>query len=649
MRSLLDYTCACLLRGLNLVFHALPIGFTLWLARRLSILVYLLSGPRRIVAYTNLRAAFCADKSPAELKKLTKKVYQGLTQVLFEIISLTKVDKKYIDKYIEIAGAENFYKAEGHPDGVIFLTAHFGNWELSGAVSALMGFPLIVLAREQNMKRLDNLLNRLRRSKGLIVVTKGITIKYIVKALHAGKMIGMVGDQNAGTTGEQVEFFGRPAATAPGTARIAAKTGAFILPAFMARLKGPYHRLIIDEPISIKKGEDVKPYLLRYNKLLEEHITEYPDQWLWLHKRWKASSLKKVVILNDGKAGHLNQALAISAEFKRYRKKSNFGEKDTRVDVVNIKFKNKFTKALLQFLSVFSKAACQGCMRCLRLCLAKDSYDDLMKRHADVVISCGSATAGVNRFFSIENNAKSAVIMKPSILGFGKFDMVVLPRHDRVIGRAGPHVIRTEIVPNLISEERMKMAAEEISGLARLKNSRTIGVLLGGDNSDFAITPEITEKLLNDVLSASERADADLLFTTSRRTPAETEKAVKMRLLSEKRCGLLVIANEKNVPRAVGGILGLSDAVVVSCESASMISEAVQSGKAVIVFRLKKKRKTKSKFEKMLRGLEEKGYITLAEPGKISEAICENLKKTERRSLPPDMHDIYMHMWRLGV
>ena len=122
----------------------------------------------------------------------------------------------------------------------------------------------------------------------------------------------------------------------------------------MVRIRGPYHRLIIGEPIRIKKNEDIRPYLERYNKLLEKYVTMYPDQWLWLHKRWKASSVKKVVILNDGKPGHLNQALAVCGELKRYRKKADYTEEDTRVDVVDIKFKNRFTKMLLQFLSIFS-------------------------------------------------------------------------------------------------------------------------------------------------------------------------------------------------------------------------------------------------------------------------------------------------------
>jgi len=649
MRSLLDLVCAGLVRGLNLIFHLLPIEFTLWLARRCSIIVYFLNRPRRIVAYTNLRAAFCAGKSPDELRKLTKRVYQGLAQVFLEIVSLTKVNKKYVEKYVEIVGAENFYKIKDHPNGIIFLTAHFGNWELSGVVSALMGFPLIVLAREQNMKRLDNLLNRLRRSKGLVVVTKGITIKYIVKALHSGKIIGMLGDQNAGKTGQQVEFFGRPAATAPGTVRIAAKTGAYVLPVFTARLRGPYHRLMVGEPISIKKNEDTVPYLEKYNKLLEKYITMYPDQWLWLHKRWKASTVKKVVVLSDGKAGHLNQSLALCDELKRYRRKANYRDEDTKVDVVDVKFKNKLTKALLQILSVFSGRRCQGCMRCLRFCMRKDSYDDLMKRYADVVISCGSAAAAVNRFFSMENNAKSAAVMRPAMPGLNKFDMVVLPCHDRITGRAGRHVIRTEIVPNLINEERMKTASDEISKITRLKSSRTIGVLLGGNNSDFVLTSAITKKLLKEILRASESSDADLLFTTSRRTPAEAAELIKTGLSSCRRCRLLVVANEKNVPYAASGILGLSDTVVISCESASMVSEAVQSGKTVIVFRLKKKRKNKSKFEKMLRDLEKKGYITVVEPDKISNAICENLRNPKRRTAPRAMHDVYMNMWRLGV
>ena len=665
MMAYIDYICAILVRIVSLIFHFLPIRFTLWLGRQCGLIVYLVNTGRRIIGYANLRAVFCGDKSPKELKRLTKGVYRNLTEVVFEILSLTKVNERYIDKYVEIVNAENMLKIADHPDGIIFLTAHFGNWELSGMVSSIKGFPIVVLAREQSMKRMDELINRLRESKGLQVIRKGVTTKYIVKALHQGRIIGMVGDQNAGKMGVFVDFFGRPASTAPGTAKIASKTGAFVLPTFMARIKGPYHKLMLEEPIKIEKGEDITPYLARYNKLLEKYITMYPEQWLWLHKRWKTTPIKKVTVISDGKRGHLNQALALCREFKRYRGRSGYSFEDTQVEIVEVKFKNRFTKILLPLFGLFSSKNCQGCMRCLKLCLTRDSYENLIKRYSDVVISCGSSVAGVNRFFSVENNAKSAVVMKPSILGLNKFDMAVLPRHDRKNGTANGSVIVTDTVPNLIDEEYLKSSSKKISEVAKLEKSKRIGVLLGGDNSDFALTGNITKKLLKSTIDASRKLDADLLFTTSRRTPKVAENAVKAGLSSEKRCKLLVIANEKNIPYAVGGILGLCDVVVVSGESASMISEAIQSEKSVIVFRLEKKNSSRmkfhlmkffgippkaGKFERMLRHLEEKGYIIIADAEELSGVICRNFHTPKKERIPlQDSHNIYKYMWRLGV
>jgi KDO2-lipid IV(A) lauroyltransferase len=449
----IDYICAILVRILNLIFHFLPINFTLWLGRQAGTVVYLINRDRRIIGYANLRACFCREKPPGELKKIIKGVYKNLAEVFFEILSLTRVNEAYIDKYVEIINAGHMLKNADHPDGIIFLTAHFGNWELSGMASSLKGFPIVVLAREQSMKKLDELLNKLRESKGLEVVRKGITTKYIVKALRRRRIIGMVGDQNAGKTGIFVDFFGRPTSTAPGTAKIASKTGALILPAFMARIKGPYHKLTLENPVKIRKGEDITPYLAEYNKLLEKHIRAYPEQWLWLHKRWKVTPIKKVLVLSDGKRGHLNQSLALCREFKKYRKRSGYKLDDTKVEVVEVKFKNRFTRMLLPFLGLFSSKGCQGCMRCLRFSLTRASYEDLMKRYSDVVISSGSSVAAVNRFFSIENNARSAVCMKPSILGLNKFDMAVLPRHDREKGTSNGSVIVTDTSPNLIEAQ----------------------------------------------------------------------------------------------------------------------------------------------------------------------------------------------------
>lgn len=642
-----DYICAILVRGLSLVFFLLPTRFALWMGGRAGTLVYFFNTARRVIAYSNLRAAFSREKTPVQLRKLTKKVYGSLTRVFFEILTLTKVNSRYIDKYVDIVNPNNMLKIAGYPKGIIFLSAHFGNWELSGMVSAANGFPLVVLAREQKMKKLNELINRLRESKGLEVVSKGITTRYLVETLRAGKMIGMVGDQDAGKSGELIEFFGRQASTAPGSARIASKTGAYILPAFMARTKGPYHRLIIEEPIKIEKGEDLRPHLLQYNRLLEKYIRMYPDQWLWLHKRWKSTPLKQVTILTDGKAGHLNQAKAVYELLKKYREDKGVSAEDTKVEAVEVKFKNRFAKAAVSILSLFSGKACQGCMRCLRLFLKKECYDKLMPRYSDIVIGCGSAAAGVNRIFSLENNAKSAHIMKPSILNVKKFDMVVLPEHDGIKGTGDGNIITVDTAPNMMDDAYLRESAEKISRIARPESQKSIGVLLGGSNSDFTLTGDITEKLLKSVICASEKLGADILFTTSRRTPCESEEIVKRTLSATKRCKLLVVANEKNIPHAVGGILGLSDVVVVSNESASMLSEAVSSGKNVVVFKLKKKKKSASKFEHMLKNLESKRYIVTAKADELSDAISRSFEAPLNRGTPPDRHNVYKYMWRL--
>ena len=647
----LDYICALLIRALNIIFHILPIEVNLWLGRVAGVVVYHLNIERRMIGYANLKAAFCKEKSPRELNKIIKAVYVNFGQVFTEILSLTKVNKKYIEKYITLENVEDKYKLANHPGGLILLTAHFGNWELSGMVSAMIGFPLVVLAREQKMKRLNELLNRLRESKGLTVVRKGITVKYIIKALREGKMIGMVGDQDAGKTGVFADFFGRPVSTAPGSARFAQATGAYILPAFSVRKRGPYHNIILEEPIKIEKEEDIMSYVEQYNKLLERRVRENPDQWLWLHRRWKSSPLKKVTVITDGKPGHINQALAVVRELKKYRRDSNPDLPEPEVKVVEAIFKSPLKKVFLNFMSLFAGPRSQGRMKCLEYCLTKESYDKLIHSFSNIIISCGSAAAGVNRLLSIESNAKSAVIMKPSFISLKKFDMAIIPVHDGI--KEAPHgkIITVDTVPNLIDEEYMKSSADKLLKLIKKdtddKKRLTIGVLLGGDNREFQLTDETTEALVRNISEISEKEYADILFTTSRRTPKTAEEIVKNKLSGNKRCKLLIVANENNIPDAVGGVLGLSDIVFVSGESVSMVSEAVSSGKRVFVFRLDKKRKGLSKFDKMMSNLEKKRYIEIVKADKLSEAVLGSTRKPGKVKFPEDRFNVYKYMWRL--
>ncbi|MFH1380801.1 MAG: ELM1/GtrOC1 family putative glycosyltransferase [Candidatus Omnitrophota bacterium] len=646
MLRFIDYIAAIFVRTINLIFHILPIGLILWLGRQAGKLVYFFNTERRVIAYANLKAAFCMDKTPQQIRKITKGVYINLLQTFFEILALTKVDKKYIDKYIELVNVDDKYRIIDHKNGAIFLTAHFGNWELSGIVSSIKGYPLVVLAREQKMKKLNELINRLRESKGSKVIRKGITVRYIVNALREGKLIGMVGDQDAGKTGEFADFFGRPASTASGTMRIAASTKAFVLPVFIARIKGPYHKLILEEPFKVEEGEDVASYIEKYNKLLEKYVRKYPENYLWLHRRWKSTPLKKVLLLSDGKIGHINQSIAFSNLLKRYREDSGCKHEDTQIETVEVKFKNRFTKKLLNLISIFSSKRCQGCMKCVKFCLSKETYDNLIHRYVDVVVSAGSGLAGLNRMLSIENNAKNAHIMKPSILGHKKFNMVVLPKHDgKDVGEGA--VITTETMLNLVDEEYLERSRKEMSKTANFGKEKKIGVLLGGNSSRFVLTKETARVVLDGIIDASKKIDADILLTTSRRTPKSVAEYVKKRLKLEKRCKLLVLADEKNSSKGLGGILAFSDVLAVSGDSASMISEAVSSGKPIIVFTLKRKYPGRTKFDKMLEFLKNKERINVVDPQNLSFAIQSAICAGKRQSISEDNFNVYKYMWRL--
>lgn len=644
---MLDLIASYAIRLIAGLFNLLPINLVLALGRFFGGIAYYINAPRRKVAYANLKSVFSKEKTPRELKRLTKMNYRRLGETIFEVLSLARVDKKYLNKYVKKEHWDRIGTALLNGKGVLYWTAHFDNWELLAIVSALCGHPFVALVREQGMKQVNALLEELRESKGITVVRKGASTKHMLRELRKNKPVGMLGDQNAGKTGVFVDFFGRLTSTASGTPKIAAKTGAVILPSFIYRVKGPYHNVVIEKPIFVKKGDDIAEHLATYNKILEGYIRRYPEQWLWLHKRWKVTPTKKVLIISDGKAGHLNQARALAEKLKRYRvEMDGYAEINTEIEIITPRFKNKFCVFLLKICASFSSKNCQGCMKCLKACLRPDSYEELMKRYCDIVISCGAGVAAVNRFIAIENNAKNAIAMKPSILGTGKFSMVVVPRHDSLRKKA-ENIIFTDIAPNLISKKTMEEGAAQVSRITGSGNRKKIGVLLGGDNSDFVLTEAQVKSLLDDIIRVSRNLKADILFTTSRRTSARIEELAKKKLSSFKGCRLLVLANEKNMPFAVSGILGLSDVVVVSGESVSMVSEAVASGKPVITFMLQKKKRKKTKFEKMLENLKEKNHIVVVSTDRISQAVEENINKKRISTSDWDKDDAYRYMWRL--
>jgi len=638
--------------AVNRLLYVMPMEFDLWLGRSLGGVFYALSGKRKMVTYANLRAAFCREKTPKELRVMAKASYTQAAQTFAELIFMAKVDAAHIEKYVTIRNFERVTEAAKNPKGMMLISAHFGNWELSLVTAAVKGHPLYILAREQKMKRLNELFNRLRESKGSVVVKKGADIKRLIRVLRDGKSVGLLADQNAGANGELLELFGRKASTAVGPYRLAQKGGAVILPAFIHRKRGPYHELVVEEIISIKENEDIVPYMEKYNRLLEKHIKEDPEQWFWMHKKWKMNPERKIMVLDDGKKGHLNQSMAIVREIKTYRESEGRDSENIKVNVVRVDFLSDLRKAVFKMLAPIFGRNCQGRLGLLKWAFDKQSYDKVSKEYADIIISTGSSLASVNMMLKSENYARNVAVLDPGVLIRRKFDLVIIPRHDVKKGNEGAkkeksNIVVTDLAPNLIKAEDMRKdngAGQDVSLQSEKAN---VGIFIGGKNKHFVFSEKMIREILSSVTEFCEEHDSFLHVTTSRRTSPKIEKTVEEVLFGQPRCKTLVMGSKDKDLGTVSRIMCECDILIVSLESISMVSEAVSSGKRVMVFMPDKVSRKETKYERFSDLLASRGYLTRVNPGEIKTKAGEILKKKDSSKIINDGRRIREKLYRL--
>lgn len=567
--------------------RALPAGLSLSLGRLLGFLFYSIDLKHRAQAYFNIKTAFGNKLSAQELKRILKGFYLAFGQNLIEVLLIPLVDERYFKKYISIEGQKNIWEGFKAGEGVIFAGMHEGSWEFSNIISANLGFNFNMFAREQRYPRLNTLLNSYRRHKGCKLIQRENQLRQLIGVLKANESIGMTVDQG-GKSGTQVKFFGRLASMPSGAVRIALKYGASLIPVFYTRVNGPYIKLFIEPPVRIKKTgdleKDIQTNLQEIVHIFERYISKYPQEYLWTYRIWKYSKEKNILVLSDGKAGHLRQAEALTGVIGSYLNDKGI---KADIDTVEIKFKNKF-------------------------CLSDDTRERLARLAPDIVISCGSASAIVNHRISKENRAKSIAIMRPSVLSMRRFSLVIMPEHDRPPKRKNVTVIAGAL--NSIGPDYLAKNRERLNKEAQVRKELVLGILLGGDTRNFKLSSLDLRRIFFQVKAFLDNADGELLITTSRRTPAQVEALVEEEVKSYARCKSAVIANRKNLDYAVGGILGLSKIVLVSPESISMISEAASSGNYVVVF-YPGKNKISAKHERFLQSMAQKGYIHLCRAG----------------------------------
>jgi Kdo2-lipid IVA lauroyltransferase/acyltransferase len=274
----LDKLAAFLLWALA---HA-PLGLARFYVTLLDLAI-----PRlRRTALRNLELAY-PEKSLAERRAIADEVFLSIARLIWVFARFPKFNRQNIHEAIRYDGLEHYLEAKKQGRGVLFATAHFGNWELSAFAHALMTEPMNIMIRPLDNPGIDRLVEDRRQLSGNRLIVKWDSARAVLRALHQNEAVGVLIDQNTSPEeGVFVDFFGTPACANSAFAKIAAKTGAAVIPGFAiwSDEEGKYI-LKFYPPLEISgdPAEDTR----RLHAVLESVIREHPGQWLWIHRRWK--------------------------------------------------------------------------------------------------------------------------------------------------------------------------------------------------------------------------------------------------------------------------------------------------------------------------------------------------------------------------
>lgn len=246
----------------------------------------------RKTAEFNLRLAF-PEWAEAQRQAVIGQMTRHLGWMAVEFARLPRYSAKNIQDTVLLDGHENFLEAKNRGKGVLYLTGHIGAWELSSYAHALYGFPLHYMARPLDNKPLDALVNRYRESSGNKPIYKNEAARLMLRVLRDAGTVGILADQNTmPDEGVFVDFFGVPACTTTGIARVALHTDAAVVPgyAYWDKDLGKY-RLRFEPPVELVRTgnteRDIRENTQRFAKVIEGIIRKYPEQWIWIHARWK--------------------------------------------------------------------------------------------------------------------------------------------------------------------------------------------------------------------------------------------------------------------------------------------------------------------------------------------------------------------------
>ncbi len=246
--------------------------------------------PRSAVARENLRMAY-PEASEEWIRSKVKKIYEHLAWMVAEYLSLLNDPSQVLGWVCSVQGKEILDELKASGSGAIILTGHVGNWELLAGWLAQSGYPLTAVVRNPDDLNLSELITAYRSRLGVGTFEKHFVMKEAVRFAKKGGFLGLLPDQAWNITGVRTQFFGRPCYTAGGPAAIAHLAGVPVVPVVSYRVSPFRHRVVISKPLPMAEHPDrdsaIRENTQAMNTTIEEMIRACPEQWLWLHRRWK--------------------------------------------------------------------------------------------------------------------------------------------------------------------------------------------------------------------------------------------------------------------------------------------------------------------------------------------------------------------------
>lgn len=230
-------------------------------------------------------------KDGASTKRIVRRSFQNLGKNLIEFIRFPHTSSKKNREIVTFEGKAHIDVALAQGKGAIILTGHFGNWELLAASLVEQVAPLTPIARRLRSQRLDGLVRGWREAAGYSTIDRDSAARDILRCLKRNELIAVLADVDTSVNGVFVDFFGRSAHTPYSPVAIALKTGAAVLPTFIIRQPDDTHRVIVEPPLDLKStGNRDQDFLINtqmFTKIIESYVRRYPEQWIWMHERWK--------------------------------------------------------------------------------------------------------------------------------------------------------------------------------------------------------------------------------------------------------------------------------------------------------------------------------------------------------------------------